>query len=123
MRCGYTGGVLNALAKELNFTAPEIVIGGSGGASSLLYYLTQQYKDIENAAVNLLSSPQLISLLRLRKIVDVDYLIDVIYKKLIPLDLAKLSLTKPPITSLLKMLKMEIFTIIPILIKRTYMKF
>ncbi len=94
MRCGYTGGVLVALAKELGLTSPEIIIGGSGGASSSLYYLTQQYEDIENAAVNLLSSPQLISLLRLRRIVDVDYLIDVIYKKLIPLDLARLSLTK-----------------------------
>jgi predicted patatin/cPLA2 family phospholipase len=94
MRCGYTGGVLVALAKELGLTSPAIVIGGSGGASSSLYYLTQQYEDIENAAVNLLSSPQLISLFRLRRIVDVDYLVDVIYKELIPLDLARLSLTK-----------------------------
>lgn len=94
MRCAYTGGVLVALAKELGLTSPDIIIGGSGGASSSLYYLTQQYENIENAAVNLLSSPKLISLLRLRKIVDVDYLIDVIYKKLIPLDLARLSLTK-----------------------------
>ncbi len=94
MRCGYAGGVLVALGKELNFTSPEIVIGGSGGASSLLYYLTQQYEAIETVAVDLLSSPQFISLLRIRKIVDVDYLIDVIYKEQMPLDLARLSLIK-----------------------------
>jgi predicted patatin/cPLA2 family phospholipase len=94
MRCGYTGGVLVALAREHNLTSPDIIIAGSGSAGLSLYYLTQQYEAIKKIAVELLSTPKFISFLRLNKIMDIDYLIDIVFKKQQPLDLEKLSLTK-----------------------------
>lgn len=94
MRCGYTGGVLVALAKKLNLTSPEIIIAGSGSAGFSLYYLTQQYESIKKIAVKLLSTPKFISYMRFGKIMDIDYLIDVVFKKQQPLDFKKLSLTK-----------------------------
>lgn len=94
MRCGYAGGVYVALAKELNFTTPEIIIAGSGGASSSLYYLAQQYEAIKKMATELLANPKFISPIRFWKIVDVDFLVDVIFKKQQPLNLERLSLRK-----------------------------
>ena len=94
MRCGYAAGVYVALAKELNFTTPEIIIAGSGGASSSLYYLAQQYEAIKKMATELLANPKFISPTRFWKIVDVDFLVDTIFKKYQPLDLERLSSTK-----------------------------
>ncbi len=93
MRCGYTGGVLVAIARELNFISPDVIIAGSGSAGFALYYLTQQYEAIKKIAVELLATPKFISFLRLNKIMDIDYLIDVVFKQQQPLDLEKLSLT------------------------------
>lgn len=94
MRCSYTGGVLVALARELNLTSPDIIIAGSGSAGFSLYYLTQQYEAIKKIAIELLATPKFISFLRLNKIMDIDYLIDVVFKQQQSLDLEKLSQTK-----------------------------
>ncbi len=94
MRCAYTGGALVALARVLNITAPEIIIAGSGSAGFSLYYLTEQYDSIRRIATELLSTPKFISFLRPLKIMDIDYLIDVVFKKQEPLDIEKLSNVK-----------------------------
>ncbi len=86
MRCAYAAGALIALAKELKLTEPDIVIGVSGGASNLAYYVSGQYDSLKNIWINLVTTKRYISFLRLRHVVDVSYLIDVIVKKDDPLN-------------------------------------
>src|SRR3989344_4157308 len=92
MRSAYTGGALVALAIKHKLIAPDIIIAASGSAAFALYYLTGQYKSIERIATELLSTPKFISFLRPFRIMDIDYLIDVVFKKQDKLDSQKLSL-------------------------------
>jgi predicted patatin/cPLA2 family phospholipase len=93
MRCAYSGGALVALGREFNITNPDIVIGISGGAGSLAYYLTGQYDAIETIWTDLLATNDFISLRFSRPILDIDYLIDTVFKIQSPLDIKKLKST------------------------------
>lgn len=86
MRCAYTGGALSALALKFKCTSPDIIIASSGSAAMALYYLTGQYDAIKAICVRLLSTRKFISLLRFWRIVDIDYLVDHVFKKDVPLD-------------------------------------
>ena len=90
MRSAYTGGALVALAIKHKLIAPDIIIAASGSAAFALYYLTGQYKSIERIATELLSTPKFISFLRPFRIMDIDYLIDVVFKIQEPLNTKEL---------------------------------
>lgn len=81
MRCSYSAGALTALVKEYQFSEPDIIIGTSGSAGNVLYYLTGQLDSIERIWTIWLANKKFISLLRLFKIMSIDYLIDDILKK------------------------------------------
>lgn len=89
MKCVYSAGVLAALAKELNFTDPDIVVGSSGSIS-FTYYISQQYDSIENIWTNLLASKKFISFKRLFPIMDINYMVDIVFKKQDPLQTDKI---------------------------------
>lgn len=93
MRCSYSAGVLYALAKEYGFQRPDIAIATSGSVGSLLYYITGQYDGFKKVWTQLLSTPKFISFLRVWKIMDIDYLVDQVFKKQVPLDTQTLSNT------------------------------
>jgi len=80
MKCVYSAGVLAALTKELKFTDPYIMIGSSGSIS-LAYYVSKQYDSFENIWTNLLTSKQFLSKQRPFKIMDIDYMVDTVFKK------------------------------------------
>lgn len=86
MRCAYSGGALVALAKQFHLTTPDIVIGISGGAASLTYYVSRQYDAIEHIWTTLVATPKFISFRLHRPILDIDYLVDTVIKKESPLD-------------------------------------
>jgi len=90
MRCSYSAGALVALAHEYGFTEPYLVIGNSGSAGSLAYYLTGQYDSIRNIWTRLLTSRLFIWVLRFWNICNVDWLIDAVFKKIDPLDTTQL---------------------------------
>ncbi len=85
MRCAYSAGALIALAEEFDLTKPDILIATSGSAGSSLYYLTGQYDDIKTIWTELLSTRKFISFFRFWRIMDIDYLIDEVFKKQCPL--------------------------------------
>jgi predicted patatin/cPLA2 family phospholipase len=95
MTCSYTAGVIYALVKEYKITTPDIVITGSGSAGTLAYYSAGQYESINNIWTNLLDKKDFINPLRVWKIIDIDYLIDEVFKKQEPLDI--INLRKSPI--------------------------
>ncbi len=90
MKCAYSGGALVALADKLGFTSPDIAVAASGGVSNLFYYLTAQYGDIRKAWSRYLPSRNLVRYFPLPEI-RVDYLVDEIIRKQIPLDTATLA--------------------------------
>lgn len=87
MRCAYSGGALVALAKRYRLTTPDIVIGISGGAGSLAYYVSQQYDAIERIWTSLVATPKFIAFRIHKPVLDIDYLVDTVMKKESPLDL------------------------------------
>lgn len=81
MSCAYFAGAVLALIEKVNLTDPYIVIGSSGSTGTLAYYVSRQYKSIRNIWQNLLSTNKFISFFRLREIMNIDYLIDDVFKK------------------------------------------
>ena len=94
MNCSYSAGVLNALATEYNFTDPDILVGSSGSSGSLAYYISRQYSSMRTIWTNLLTSKKFISLGRLTSILNVDYLIDEVFKKQEPLAVDEINNSK-----------------------------
>lgn len=81
MKSSFGVGVILALAEKYNITEPFLLICGSGSAGTGSYYISKQYKSIRNIWTNLVSSKNFINCKRFWKIIDIDYLIDVIFKK------------------------------------------
>jgi predicted patatin/cPLA2 family phospholipase len=85
MKSSFGVGVILALAEKYNITEPFLLICGSGSAGTGSYYISKQYKSIRNIWTNLVSSKNFLSWKRFWKIIDIDYLIYVIFKKQDPL--------------------------------------
>jgi predicted patatin/cPLA2 family phospholipase len=81
MSCAYFTGAILALVEKYSLTDPYIVIGSSGSTGTLAYYVSKQYKSIKNIWQNLLPSKKFVSFWRPKEIMDIDYLIDDIFKK------------------------------------------
>ena len=89
MRSTHGGGFLYALATELGITQPDIMIGSSGDAGNVLYFSAGQYEGMRRIWRDFVATPKFVSLLRFWRIMDVDYLVDTIFKKQEPLDVEK----------------------------------
>ncbi len=85
MAACYIAGATYALATKFNHFKPDIVIGGSGSTGTLSYYVSSQPESIKNIWLNLLSTKKFVNPLRVWRIMDIDYLIDVVFKKQDPL--------------------------------------
>lgn len=85
MNCAYSAGALCCLAEVYGFRDADILVGSSGSAGSLAYYSTRQYGSIKNIWTNLLATKKFISLARVSKIMDLDYLVDEVFGRLDPL--------------------------------------
>lgn len=85
MKSSFGAGVILALAEKYKITEPYLLICGSGSAGMGSYYISKQYKSIRNIGTNLVSSKKFLNCKRFWKIINIDYLIDVIFKKQDPL--------------------------------------
>lgn len=86
MKSSYGVGVILALVEKYNITEPFLLICGSGSAGTGSYYISKQYKSIRNIWTNLVSSKKFLNRKRFWKIINIDYLIDTIFKKQDPLN-------------------------------------
>ncbi|MGM5484155.1 MAG: patatin-like phospholipase family protein [Nanobdellota archaeon] len=89
----YGAGALLAL-KEKYKVKPDILICGSGSAGNGAYYLSGQYNSILEVWKRFVPSKKFINFKRFWKIVDVNYLIDSVFKKHYPLDVKKVIKSK-----------------------------
>lgn len=90
MTCAYSAGAIMALVEKFGLKKPDIIVGGSGSVGTLAYYITKQYKSIKNVWSNLLCNKEVIDIKRLWRVIDVDYVIDTIFKAKAKLDIKKL---------------------------------
>lgn len=86
MTCAYSVGGILAL-KDLEITAPRWAIGSSGSTGTLAYMTSGQYHCFRNVWEKLLAVKEFINLRRVDRIVDIDYLIDQVFKIQDPLDI------------------------------------
>lgn len=94
MTCSYSASVVCALAKEFKITDPDIVIASSGSSGTMAYFVAKQYQSIENIWKNLLWTKRFVNWYRFWKIMNIDYLIDEVFKKKDPLNTVNLSFSK-----------------------------
>lgn len=85
MKSSFNVGVILALAEKYKITNPFLLICCSGSAGTGSYYIAKQYKSIRNIWTNLVSSKKFLNRKRFWKIIDINYLIDTIFKKQDPL--------------------------------------
>jgi predicted patatin/cPLA2 family phospholipase len=87
MRGIYSMGCLAELESRGLGDAFDVVIGASAGAVNGAYFLAGQANEAVHIYVDLLSSRRFVNPLRIWKIVNIDYYVDVVLKNLAPLDL------------------------------------
>jgi predicted patatin/cPLA2 family phospholipase len=93
MRCAYGAGALLAIAEQYKIAEPDILIAASGSAGNSAYYLSEQWDSAANIWIQGVTSPKFISFRR-RRILDVDYLIDEVFRKQHPFDIEKIKSKK-----------------------------
>ncbi|MBD3299978.1 MAG: hypothetical protein GF347_01375 [Candidatus Moranbacteria bacterium] len=95
MACSYTSGVLKGLIKKYNLKKPDIVIGSSGSAGIISYYVAGQYDNMIRGWYELSSQKRkFVNPLRFWKIMDIDYLVDEIIQKKYPLNVDRIQNSK-----------------------------
>jgi len=86
MCCSYSAGAIVALAQRLNFTKPDMIVAASGSVGTMFYYIAGQYQSIEGIWTKALANNKDFVSFSRRQIMDIDYLIDDVFKKQYPLD-------------------------------------
>ena len=94
MTCAYSVGATLALAGKHDLRDPEIIIGCSGSAGTLAYFVAKQYAEFRNVWENRLTTRKFISFARLHRIMNIDYMIDEVFKKQEPLNDAAVRASK-----------------------------
>ncbi len=89
MRSAYGAGFLYTLATKLGITSSDIMVGSSGNVGNMLYFCAGQFEEIKNAWHGKLSTSKFISYTRM-PVMDINYLVDTIFKKENPLNLVAL---------------------------------
>ncbi|TSC77958.1 MAG: hypothetical protein G01um101424_92 [Parcubacteria group bacterium Gr01-1014_24] len=94
MSCAYSVGVVLGLVDKYKLIDPDIVIGASGSSGIAAYFVAKQFEEGQRIWENLLSTEKFISLSRLSKIIDIDYVIDEMFKKQEPLNVEAIRQSK-----------------------------
>ncbi len=84
LRASYGVGVVKALIEKFHITSVDIAVATSGSAGTLAYYVAQQYDSIINIWTNLLSTWRFLSLRNIlygNPALNIDYLIDVVFRQ------------------------------------------
>ena len=90
MRGIYSMGALASLEDAGLRDSFAVVVGTSAGAIDCAYFLTGQTHEALNLYAEELSTRRFVNRWRLNKIVDIDYLVDVVMKQKLPLNLEAL---------------------------------
>jgi len=84
LRASYGVGVVMALIERFHITSVDVAVATSGSAGTLAYYVAGQFDSILNIWTNLLSTWKFVSFRNLffgNPILNVDYLIDTVFKQ------------------------------------------
>ncbi len=90
MRSVHGAGFLHALSTWSDIRYPDIIVGSSGDAGNACYFSAGQYELLKEVWCNILPVTKIISPWRPWKLLDVDILIDTVFKKMAPLHLDSL---------------------------------
>lgn len=88
MNCAYGAGFLEGLA-TLKLPKKFTVIAAPGNAGNATYFASGQKAYMKNAWIELFSGNRLINFRR-SPVLDIDYVIDIVFKKEFPLDIANM---------------------------------
>ena len=86
MRSVHGAGFLYALGKDLGLF-PDILIASSGNSGNALYFAARQYEYLKRAWTDYVYGSRFISWKRFWKVMDIDWLIDTIFKLELPLQI------------------------------------
>lgn len=95
-RATYYAGVLRAL-NELKINNFDLYSGVSSGIPTMAYFLTGQQKEMEDIWLHYIPGKKVynpVNIINKKPILDLDYLVDEIFKKICPLNIAKIKKNK-----------------------------
>lgn len=87
MRGVYSMAALAALDEAGYRNAFDVIAGSSAGAINAAYFLAGQADDAVHLYIDYLSNRKFVNFVRVKKIVDIDYLVDVALREYLPLDI------------------------------------
>jgi len=93
----YALGVLDSLYSHYGLKRVDYVAGSSGSLPLLAYYVSGQFSLAKDKFIKYLSSGKVLRLDHIsqrKKIIDIDYIVDTIFKKKMPLNTKKLKESK-----------------------------
>jgi predicted patatin/cPLA2 family phospholipase len=90
MASSYSAGFLYAMGTTLGIPQPTMVLGTSGAAGNVAYFCAGQYDVGREIWCERICTKQFVSLWRFWKVLDVDYLVDVMFTQQLPLDIERL---------------------------------
>ncbi len=91
MRSAHGAGFLYALGEQFPSLRPDIIVASSGATGSALYFISGQYRPQKAVWTDILPRSRFISWIRFWRIMDIDYLVDDVFRKQFPLDTDALS--------------------------------
>ncbi len=91
MRSAHGAEFLYALATQLGITTPDVMVASSGDAGNVLYFSAGQCEGMKRIWTELLSTPRFISPLRFWRVMDINYLVDEVFREQERLDINALN--------------------------------
>jgi predicted patatin/cPLA2 family phospholipase len=88
MNCAYSAGFVYGLAQDHPEVIPKLTVALSGSVGTMAYYVAGQTESIKRIWTELLSTENFINLARFWKVIDIGYLVDVVFDEQEPLDWA-----------------------------------
>jgi predicted patatin/cPLA2 family phospholipase len=93
----YNAGVIKALREKYGLDEVKNIVAVSGAAATFIYFVSKQYDVIEKIWIDLIKSQRFIhfsNIIIRESILDIDFLVDFMIKKIYPLDTNELKKSK-----------------------------
>jgi predicted patatin/cPLA2 family phospholipase len=93
MKCAWGAGIFYGLLKK-GIENPDILIVSSGSVGAGSYWVSEQYEEGKKIWLDFVARKKVENLARFWEILNIDYIVDVLFKKEVPMDLNKIRNSK-----------------------------
>jgi predicted patatin/cPLA2 family phospholipase len=93
MKCAWGAGIFYGIFNQ-KFEDPDIIIASSGSVGAASYFVSKQFEKGKRIWLDFVGKKEVENLARVWEILNIDYIVDVLFKKEVPMDLKKIKNSK-----------------------------